>query len=101
MLLSFLGICRLPRNAARLLTGSPGAAGHRMWPPKFARHDERLAYRIDQGEWLKDGRYGVVMQMNGRPHGVALAKTIVDPSVDVGENVVDRLRRDAENKGYL
>jgi hypothetical protein len=102
-LLAFLDICRQPRNIARLLGGSPGGAGHRIFPPKFAKLDERFGYRIDQGVWLKGRRYGLVIQKNGKPHGAALAKTVVDLDKDSGEpeDIVSRLRRDAKERGYL
>ena len=48
LLLSFFDICRQARNAARLLKGAPNAMGHRMFPSKVAKHDERLGYRVDQ-----------------------------------------------------
>ena len=100
-MLAFFDTCRQVRNAARLLKGAPNAMGHRMFPSKVEKHDKRLGYRVDQGEWLKDGTFGVVVQKNGQPHGKAIAKTIVNPTVDKGEDVVDRLKRDAERQGYL
>lgn len=75
--------------------------GGRIFPPRLMKHDERLGYRIDQGAYFKNGTFGVVVQQNGRPHGKALAKTIVDPRVDKGEDVVDRLQQDAESRGFL
>jgi hypothetical protein len=72
-----------------------------MFPPKLAKHDVRLGYRVDQGEFFKNGTFGVVVQKNGRPHGEAIAKAIVDPRVDEGEDVVERLQKDAEKRGHL
>ena len=72
-----------------------------MFPPRVKKHDERLGYRVDQGVYFKNGTFGVVVQKNGRPHGKAIAKTIVDPSVDKIEDVVERLQKDAESRGYL
>jgi hypothetical protein len=75
--------------------------GHRIFPPKFYKHDERLGYRIDQGAYFKDGTFGVVVQKNGELHGKAQAKTIVDPKVDTGGDVVNRLQKDAKSRGVL
>jgi hypothetical protein len=72
-----------------------------MFLPKVAKHDERLGYHVNQGAYFGNGRFGVVVQENGRPHGKAIAKTIVDPSVDKGEDVVDRLQRDVESRRNL
>jgi hypothetical protein len=97
----FLDVCSQARNAARLLKGSPDAMGHRIFPPRLAKHDERLGYRVDQGVWKKDGTFAIVIQRNGQPHGDTIAATIVDPGVDKGDDVVDRLRKDAEDRGNL
>jgi hypothetical protein len=72
-----------------------------MFPPKLAKHDERLGYRIDQGAYFENGTFGVVIQENGLPHGQAVAKAIVDPKVDEGEDVVNRLQEDAKSRGFL
>ena len=101
MLRVFFSVCCQAHIAARLLKGSPSFMGHRMFPPKVAKHDKHLGYRVDQGEYFGNGMFGVVVQENGEPHGKAIAKTIVDPSVDKGEDVVDRLQRDAESRGNL
>jgi hypothetical protein len=101
MLIAFFGVCRQARNAARFLKGSPCSMGCRVFPPKVAKHDKRLGYRVEQGAYLKNGTFGVVVQKNGRPHGKVLAKAIVDPRVDKGEDVVDRLLKDAEKRGHL
>jgi len=101
LLLAFLDICRQARYASRLLKGSSSSAGRRIFPPRLTKHDERLGYRIDQGAYIKDGTFGIVVQQNGRPHGKAVAKTIVDPRADKGEDVVDRLKKDAESRGFL
>jgi hypothetical protein len=75
--------------------------GHRLFPPRFARNDEKHRYRIDQGEFFPDGRYRIVVQKNGKAHGDTLAATTVDTKVDVGMDVLDRLSSDAKARGYL
>jgi hypothetical protein len=100
-LLAFFDVCRQARYASRLLKGSASSMGRRMFPPRLFKHDGRLGYRIDQGAYFKNGTFGVVVQQNGRPHGKALATAIVDPRVDKGEDVVERLQKDAENKGFM
>ena len=100
MLQKFLDLCLLPRNAARLLKGTQNSQGHRLWPPRFARLDERLHYRIDQGEYLKDGTYSIVVQENGQPHGGVVAKTVVNPKLDRGPDIVNRLEKDAKERGH-
>jgi hypothetical protein len=67
----------------------------------MSKHDERLRFRIDQGYFNKDGTFDIVVQENGRPHGDVLAKAVVDPRVDVGEEVVERLRKDAAARGNM
>jgi hypothetical protein len=49
MLRLFFAVCRETHNVVRLLRGSPSSMGRRMFPPKFAKHDQRLGYRVDQG----------------------------------------------------
>jgi hypothetical protein len=95
--MAFFDVCQQARYAARLLKGSPSSMGRQMFPPQIAKHDDRLGYRIDQGTYFKDGTFGIVVQKNGQPHSEALAKTIVDPRVDKGEDIMDRLQRDAES----
>jgi hypothetical protein len=73
--------------------------GRRVFPPRTSKNDERFGFRIDQGRFNEDGTFGIVVQKNGKPHGEVLAATVVDPRVDVGEDVVERLRRDAEARG--
>jgi hypothetical protein len=75
--------------------------GRRLFPPPIAKHDERLGFRIDQGWWFKDGRFVIEVQKNSRPHGDALAATVVNPKMDTGEDAVGRLRDDAKMKGNL
>jgi hypothetical protein len=75
--------------------------GHWLFPPHTSKHDERLGFQIDQGYFNKDGTFDIVMQENGRPHGDVLAKAVVDPQVDVGEEVVERLCRDMAARGNM
>src|SRR6202035_505163 len=97
----FLEACSQRGAAERLLIGAHNAMGHRLFPPRTPKHDHRLGFRIDQGWFNKDGTFSVVVQENGRPHGDVLAATVVSPQVDVGEDVVERLRKDAEARGYM
>jgi hypothetical protein len=100
-LLAFFDFCRQGRNAERLLKGVKGGLGSRILPPRVAKHDDRLGFRIDQGNWNKDDTYNIVVQENGRPHGKVLAATVVHPKVDIGQRIVDRLLADAKLRGYL
>lgn len=75
--------------------------GHRLWLPCYAKYDERLGFCIDQGKYLKDGTYGIVVQENGQPHGGVLARTVVDPRVDKGPEIVERLINSVKERGYL
>jgi hypothetical protein len=73
-----------------------------MFPPQLDKIDKLTRFRIDQGRFdPKKGTFGVVVQENGTPHGPTLAATVVDPKVDAGVNVVDRLAEDAKRRGYL
>jgi hypothetical protein len=75
--------------------------GSRLFPPRIAKHDQRLGHRVDQGHYFKNGTFNVNVQKNGVPHGNVLAATLVNPRVDSGEDVVNRLEEDARKKGYL
>jgi hypothetical protein len=101
LLWKFFTICKEPRYAERLLKGGPNAAGRRLFPPQLAKHDIHLGHRVDQGEFLKNGTYMVVVQRNGKPHGDTLAATRVNPKKDSGKGVVKRLMADAKKRGYL
>jgi hypothetical protein len=72
-----------------------------MFPPCTDKHDMRLGYQVDQGRFNGDETYSVVVQRNGQPHREVLAATVVDLCVDRGENIVERLEKDAEVKGNL
>jgi hypothetical protein len=98
---AFLSACGQKRNAERLLKGAKNAAGSRLFPPRYARTDQKFGYRIDQGAYNGDGTYRIVIQENGRPHGENLAATLVDPSVDSGEDVIMRLYENAKEKGKI
>jgi hypothetical protein len=98
---NFFNVCRLPRISKRLLTGTFNGMGRRVFPPMVKKYDERLGYRIDQGSYFKDGRFVLITQQNGKPHGPTLAATVVDPKLDEGEDVVDRLVMDAKKRGNL
>jgi hypothetical protein len=74
--------------------------GRRLFPPATQKNDKKYGYRADQGEFYADGRFGVAIQKNGRPHGNCLASTIVDPKVDRGADVIGRLIIDAKRRGY-
>jgi hypothetical protein len=98
---TFLEVLRESKNAERLLKGAFNGNGRRLYPPRIPKHDERLGYRIDQGKYFSDGTFGVVAQKNGKPHGPTLAVTSVNPRVDTGEAIVDRLIEDAKKRGHL
>jgi hypothetical protein len=52
---------------------------------------------------ILNGTFEVVIHNseNGQPHGQAIAKTIVNPNVNKGDDAVDRLQRDSKRRGYL
>ena len=75
--------------------------GSRIFPSKTDWHDNRLGYRIDQGHWYGNGSFGLIVQKNGQLHRLAIAKTTVNPKVDKGPDIADRLWIDAIKWGYL
>jgi hypothetical protein len=84
-----------------LLKGAENAMGRRIFPPQTAKNDQRLGHRVDQGHYFKNGTFNVNVQQNGKPHGNVLAATTVNPKVDSGGDVVNRLEEDARKKGHL
>jgi hypothetical protein len=96
----FTALLSSSKNLAKLVSGSSGAAGHRIFPSKTPRNDDTIGFRIDQGAMQKDGTYKVTIQQNGVPHGKTLASTTVDLTVDSGRDVFNRLITDAKANGH-
>lgn len=71
--------------------GTRPTNGRRLAPARNARDDAKFKCRVDQGVVQADGTYNVIVQENGVPHGPVIARTVVDPAVDTGEDVLDRL----------
>lgn len=83
-----------PSQIAKLVKGTKDNQGGRLAPARSAKEDAKFKCRADQGEFRDDGTYNVVVQENGDPHGAPIAKTLVDPKVDTGEDVLKRLEDD-------
>jgi hypothetical protein len=78
--------------------GTMNGMGGRLFPPATDKNDDKYGHRADQGAFFANGRFGVVVQKNGRPHGSRLASTIVDPKVDTGTDDIDHLITDAKRR---
>jgi hypothetical protein len=98
---TFLKVCQIPQNAERLLKGTENGKGSRLFPPRIAKHDQHLGHRVDQGHYFKNGTFYIFVQKNGKPHGKVLAATLVNPKMDSGEDVVNRLEENARKGGCL
>ncbi|KAF8894370.1 hypothetical protein CPB84DRAFT_1816134 [Gymnopilus junonius] len=81
-----------PSQVTNLVKGSKDNQGKRLAPARSAKEDAKFKCRIDQGEVRADGKYTAIVQENGNPHGPPIAKTLVDPKVDMGVDVLDRLQ---------
>ncbi len=79
-----------PSQVANLVKGSKNNQGGRLAPARSDKEDAKFQCRVDQGEFRDDGTYAVLVQQNGSPHGDPIAKTIVDPTVDTGDDVLNR-----------
>lgn len=86
---AFIKLARAGKTPEKLLMGTQNGSGRRLLPPRTK--DEQWKLRADQGKYMPDGTYNVVIQENGRPHGKTVAETVVDPTVDDGHDVLDRL----------
>ena len=73
--------------------------GHQIIPLCTAIHDVKWGFRINQGWYHRDSTYNIVVQKNRKPHSEILAMITVNPKVDTGDGVIDRLAEDAKKKG--